>query len=56
MAMHALRRYTNMGYREIGARFGRDHSTVIHEINLFESNLESDKELQKTYSKLKENM
>ena len=39
VAMHLIRRMTNLSLPEIGREFGRDHSTVIHALKRVEQQL-----------------
>jgi hypothetical protein len=39
-AMYLVRRLTNLGYVRIGAIFNRDHSTVIHAVQVIERRME----------------
>ena len=53
MAMHALKKSTDMEYQEIGMLFGKNLAVAIREIQLFETLLDSDKKLQQKYSEIK---
>ncbi len=47
IAMFLIRKYTGVGYKEIGQYFGgKDHSTILHACNKIEDNLETDHELR----------
>ena len=54
--MYAMRRYTTLGFREIGEIFCVDHTTVMHGIKSFESDLESNLDLKEVYSKFREGL
>jgi chromosomal replication initiator protein len=47
IAMYLIRCYTQLNHREVGAIFGKDHSTVIHAIKKIESKMDSDLNLKK---------
>lgn len=43
IAMYLIRKYTNMGYKEIGKYFGgKDHSTIMHGCRKIEGEMETD--------------
>lgn len=42
VAMFFLRKYTNMSLKEIGAFFGRDHTTVIHSCGVVENHFKTE--------------
>jgi chromosomal replication initiator protein len=50
IAMYLIRKYTGMGYKEIGSYFGgKDHSTIIHACQLIETSLnEGDEEIRQS--------
>jgi chromosomal replication initiator protein len=47
IAMYLIRRYTNLGYREIGQIFGKDHSTAVHAHQKIEAEVETDLDLKR---------
>jgi chromosomal replication initiator protein len=47
ITMYLIRRYTNLGYREIGQIFGKDHSTAVHAHQKIETEVETDLELKR---------
>ncbi|HCM40726.1 MAG: hypothetical protein A2Z97_05955 [Bdellovibrionales bacterium GWB1_52_6] len=47
IAMYLMRKYTSMGYKEIGAYFGgKDHSTILYGCAQIEKKLESDSQIR----------
>ena len=46
IAMYYIRRYTALSLKKIGKIFGRDHSTVIYNIALFDDLLRFDAEFK----------
>lgn len=49
IAMYLIRKYTGMGFKEIGQYFGgKDHSTILHACQKIEKGLESDASIQKS--------
>jgi chromosomal replication initiator protein len=47
IAMYLIRKYTSLGFKEIGEYFGgRDHTTVMHACKSIEDKLESDQALK----------
>ena len=56
IAMYLIRRYTQMGFREIGLIFGKDHSTAIHAIHKIEIEIESDLELKRNLEAIREQL
>ena len=43
IAMYLIRKYTGLGFKEIGHYFGgKDHTTILHACNKIENSLESD--------------
>ena len=43
IAMYLIRKYTRMGFKEIGSYFGgKDHSTILHACNKIQKNMEVD--------------
>jgi chromosomal replication initiator protein len=43
IAMYLIRKYTGLGFKEIGHYFGgKDHTTILHACNKIEKNLETD--------------
>ena len=49
IAMYLIRKYTRMGFKEIGNSFGgKDHSTILHACNKIEKNSKKDAGLKTT--------
>ena len=46
VAMFLARKHTNASLQDIGAAFGRDHSTVLHALRNVEAKMESDDSLR----------
>ena len=47
IAMFLIRKYTGMGFKEIGSCFGgKDHTTVMHACTKIEGNIETDREIR----------
>jgi len=56
IAMSLIRRYTNLGFREIGQIFGKDHSTAVHAHQKIEAELETDLELKRHIEAIREQL
>ncbi len=56
IAMSLIRRYTSLGFREIGQIFGKDHSTAVHAHQKIESELETDPELKRNIESIREQL
>ncbi len=56
IAMYLIRRYTNLGFREISVIFGKDHSTAVHAHKKIEADLESDMELKRNIETIREQL
>ena len=56
MAMYLIRRYTHLGFREIGLIFSKDHSTAVHAHQKIESELESNLELKRNIEAISEKL
>ena len=56
IAMFLIRRYTNLGFREIGQIFGKDHSTAVHAHQKIEAEIETDPELRKNIETIREQL
>ncbi|MBU6153084.1 MAG: chromosomal replication initiator protein DnaA [Bdellovibrionales bacterium] len=56
IAMSLIRRYTNLGFREIGQIFGKDHSTAVHAHQKIESEVESDPDLKRQIESIREQL
>ena len=56
ISMYLIRRYTHLGYREIGQIFGKDHSTAIHAAQKIESEIESNLELKRNVESISEQL
>jgi chromosomal replication initiator protein len=49
IAMYLIRKYTGLGFKEIGHYFGgKDHTTVLHGCNKIEKDVESDASVRET--------
>jgi chromosomal replication initiator protein len=47
IAMYLIRKYTGLGFKEIGHYFGgKDHSTVMHACKKIETDMDSDSSLR----------
>jgi chromosomal replication initiator protein len=47
IAMYLIRKYTGVGFKEIGGYFGgKDHSTIVHACKKIDSGLETDRKIQ----------
>jgi chromosomal replication initiator protein len=47
IAMYLIRKYTGLGYKEIGLHFGgRDHTTVLHACKTIQQGLDSDSDVK----------
>ena len=47
IAMYLIRKYTGVGFKEIGQYFGgKDHTTILHAFNKIENGIESDPEIR----------
>ncbi len=47
ISMYLIRRYTRLGFREIGLVFGKDHSTAIHAAQKIEQEVDSNVDLKR---------
>lgn len=56
VAMYFIRRYTHMGFREIGVIFGKDHTTAVHAFQKIESELETDMALKRNLETIREQL
>ena len=56
LAMYLARRHTACSLQDIGAAFGRDHSTVLHALRSVESKLKTDPHFGNIVSRLEEAM
>ncbi|MBS1959307.1 MAG: chromosomal replication initiator protein DnaA [Bdellovibrionales bacterium] len=56
ISMYLIRRYTNLGFREIGLIFGKDHSTAVHAHQKIESEIETDLELKRNIEAIREQL
>ena len=56
VAMYFIRRYTHMGFREIGVIFGKDHTTAVHAYQKIEAELETDLELKRNLETIREQL
>jgi chromosomal replication initiator protein len=45
--MYLIRKYTGVGYKEIGVYFGgKDHTTIMHAVKKIEAALETDRTIR----------
>ena len=56
IAMSLIRRYTNLGFRQIGDIFGKDHSTAVHAHQKIEAEIETDLELKRNIEAIREQL
>ncbi len=56
IAMYLIRRYTNLGFREISQIFGKDHSTAVHAHQKIEAEIETNPELRKNIETIREQL
>ena len=56
IAMYIMREVTGMTFQEVGDKFGRDYSTVIHSINNVEEKIETDASLKAQISDIIKNV
>jgi chromosomal replication initiator protein len=56
ISMYLIRRYTNLGYREISLIFGKDHSTAVHAHQKIEAEIETDLELKRNIGAIREQL
>ena len=56
VAMYLIRRYTNLGFREISQIFGKDHSTAVHAHQKIEAEIETNAELRKNIETIREQL
>ena len=52
ISMYLVRRYTGASYPEIGEKFGKDHSTVIHAVKKIENLIKDDLSIKNTINSL----
>lgn len=56
IAIYLIRRYTNLGFREIGQIFGKDHSTAIHSHKKIEQEYETDLDVRRAIESIREQL
>ena len=56
ISMYLIRRYANLGFREISQIFGKDHSTAVHAYQKIEVEIESDPELKRSVEMIREQL
>jgi len=56
VAMYLIRRYANLGFREISQIFGKDHSTAVHAYQKIENEIETDQELKRNIEMIREQL
>lgn len=52
IAIYLIRKYTGMGFKEIGSLFGKDHSTVIHACSKVEREMDSEVAMRETIEQI----
>ncbi len=52
IAMYLSRQILNTPYQEIGRQFGKDHTTVLANVNKIQSNMANDAALKKAINEL----
>ncbi len=52
IAMYLVRKYTNLGFKEIGVTFAKDYSTIIHACNRIERDIETDPAVRDVVEKI----
>lgn len=56
VAMYLIRTLTNLSYEDIGEKFGKDHSTVMHSTDKIENNMAANSHLQTVIKEVTENV
>jgi chromosomal replication initiator protein len=56
IAMYLIRRYSNLGFREVSQIFDKDHSTAVHAYQKIESEIETDPELKRNVEAIREQL
>jgi len=56
IAMYLIRRYANLGFREVSQIFDKDHSTAVHACQKIESEIETDPELKRNVEAIREQL
>ena len=56
IAMYLIRRYANLGFREVSQIFDKDHSTAVHACQKIEQEIESDPELKRNVEAIREQL
>ena len=56
ISMYLIRRYANLGFREISQIFGKDHSTAVHAYKKIETDIENDPELKRSVESIREQL
>jgi chromosomal replication initiator protein len=56
ISMYLIRRYANLGFREISQIFGKDHSTAVHAYQKIENDIENDPELKRSVEMIREQL
>ena len=56
IAMYLIRRYANLGFREVSQIFDKDHSTAVHAYQKIESEIETDAELKRNVEAIREQL
>jgi len=56
IAMYLIRRYANLGFREVSQIFDKDHSTAVHAYQKIELEMESDPELKRNVEAIREQL
>jgi chromosomal replication initiator protein len=56
IAMYLIRRYANLGFREVSQIFDKDHSTAVHAYQKIEQEMETDVELKRNVETIREQL
>jgi chromosomal replication initiator protein len=56
IAMYFIRQQTDFTLKTIGDMFGRDHTTVIHAIRMFQQDREVNEQYELTYHQIKQKL
>jgi chromosomal replication initiator protein len=56
ISMYLIRRYANLGFREISQIFGKDHSTAVHAYQKIELDIENDSEIKRSVEMIREQL
>ena len=56
IAMYLIRKYANLGFRDVSQIFDKDHSTAVHAYQKIELEMESDPELKRNVETIREQL